>query len=370
MTIKDRPYNKSAAPAELLDRGLEDLTGSGASCKSSHGNGKAAAELELLLELAAACRRSFKIEASPARRAAVRSRVMAAAQARLRAPVNKRQLRRFLLRPAIAAAAILALSGATALAANSAGPDNILYPLKQKLEDARSFIAFGKTGRAAVAAGDAGKRLDEIKAMVAKGKPQYVSELLANYDRQIGEAQSLAAAAGREGDDVTAVIGMIDATRARHDALMKEIFNMVPANIQAVIRHEEGGAGPAGGRSAAGQRGKTNPSRPAGRAGGGNPNSGGSQGSSGASGSAPSNGQMPGGSVQNGGQQDMPAPYGPAPQSDGNPAQSPGQFQAPSGKSGSKSMPQGVARGSHAAGYSGQSSASQQPEGGMLSGSR
>ncbi len=285
----------------------------------------------------------------------------------MRAPVKKRPLRRFLLKPAAAGAVILALSGATALAANSAGPDSVLYPLKQKIEEARSYIAFSKLSRAAVSAGDAGKRLDEIKTMVNKGKPQYVSELLANYDRQIGNAQNLAAAAKQEGDDITSVTGMIDATRARHDALMKEIFGRVPASIQAVILHEEG-AGMASGIPAAGQSGVMNPGRSAGRAGpgpgGGNPNPGGSQGSSGASGSAPGNGRMPGGSAQNGGQ-NMPAPHG-----GGNPAkpsgQSPGQSPAPAGSGSGQGMPPGAPQGAQAPAHnSGQGSASPPPGGGM-----
>ena len=255
-----------------------------------------------LLELASALSGTLKADIPAQPPAAVRESLLARAQSVIDAapPRRARPLRRLVLRPAALAAVLLAASAGTALAANAAGPDSILYPLKQELENARSLIAAGPLDRAAVKVGDAGKRLDEIQGMVDKREPQYVSSLLSAYDGDMADAQKLVAQAAAAGDNTAAVTGMIDATRARHDALLAEISGKVPVNVRSVIRKEEGqdtnghpaAAGGQSGAPAGGMSGGGNAGNPAG--GSGNGSHGGMNGGNGG-GSTSNSGQAQGG---------------------------------------------------------------------------
>ncbi|MHB1412562.1 MAG: DUF5667 domain-containing protein [Thermoleophilia bacterium] len=241
---------------DILDSRLDEALRGGAAGAAVAS--ETAAEVAPLVELGSALRGALRtgIPAHPP--AAVRESLLARAQAIVKdAPARRsRSMRRLVLRPAALAAVLLTASAGTALAANAAGPDSILYPLKQELENARSLIAVQPLDRAAVKAGDAGKRLDEIQAMVNKGEPRFVGSLLAAYDSDMAQAQQLVSQAAADGENTSAVAGMIDATRARHDALLAQIAGKVPADVQSIINHEEQGQGQMKGDSPAGQDGQ------------------------------------------------------------------------------------------------------------------
>ncbi|MHB8168705.1 MAG: DUF5667 domain-containing protein [Thermoleophilia bacterium] len=224
---------------DILDSRLDEALRGGAAGAAVAS--EPAAEVAPLVELGSALSGALRtgIPAHPP--AAVRESLLARAQAIVKdAPARRsRSVRRLVLRPAALAAVLLTASAGTALAANAAGPDSVLYPLKQELENARSLIAVQPLDRAAVKAGDAGKRLDEIQAMVNKGEPRFVGGLLAAYDSDMAQARQLVSQAAAGGADTSAVAGMIDATRARHDALLAQIAGKVPADVQSIISHEE-----------------------------------------------------------------------------------------------------------------------------------
>ena len=285
---------------EKLDSELDEVL-RGRSVYTGSGENN---EVTPLLELASALSGILKADIPAQPPAAIRESLLARAQSVVDTapPRRARALRRLVLRPAALAAVLLAASAGTALAANAAGPDSFLYPLKQELENVRSLIAVGPLDSAAVKVGDAGKRLDEIQAMVDKGEPQYVSSLLSAYDGDMADARKLVAQAAAAGDNTAAVTGMINATRARHDALLAEISGKVPANVQSIIRKEEGqdmnghpaAAGGQSGTPAGGMPGGGNAGNTAGGSGSGS--HGGMNGGNGGSSSSGSSGQMQGGS--------------------------------------------------------------------------
>lgn len=190
---------------------------------------QAAAKLRPLLDLALKTKAALTINVPAAAKAMGWEKIMAAtAEARLLQPAPRRGRLRLLFKPALVAAAVLAALTGTALAATAAGPDSILYPLKQGLEDARVAIAAQTLDQAAVEVDRAGKRLDELKNMIDQGKPQYAPDLLARYDTHMNKAEILVEKAAAEGEDTSYITSMMDATRARHDAILKDISDRVP----------------------------------------------------------------------------------------------------------------------------------------------
>lgn len=240
---------------DIFDKNLDSVLSEGANPDLSLERDPATAEIKPLLDLAVACRSALEVDVPEETLLEVKARVMAKARELkgARQPVQRVwNHSRFVLRPVALAAGLLALSTGTAFAANAAGPDSILYPVKQKLEDARGAIASQPLDRAAVATGNAGKRLDEIQGMVDKGQPAYVSDLLSRYDSQIADAQRLTDDAAGNGEDVSAVTGMISATLARHDAILSDIKDKVPDDVRAAIEEEEARSGSMSGDGGAG----------------------------------------------------------------------------------------------------------------------
>lgn len=183
-------------------------------------------------------REALRVEVPAAVRRSARGKVLAGAETILRerqaaAGIRHRPARLRMLRPAALAAAFFVLfSAGTALAATQAGPDSSLYPLRQRLEAARTTLAIQNLDKAYAEAGYANTRLDEISQMAEQGKPQYIPDLLLRYDAHIGAATSLAEKAGAEGEDTSDINEMIAATRARHDELLKSPEEPVPGESQ------------------------------------------------------------------------------------------------------------------------------------------
>lgn len=217
-------------------------------------------------------REALRVEAADEVRKSVRERVMAGAEAILQEreatdgkSLWRRQAPWRALRPiALAPAAFVLLFAGTALATTQATPDSFLYPLRQPLESARTALALQNLDKAHAEAAHANARLDEISQMASKGKPQYIPDLLRRYDLHINTATSLADAAGAEGEDTAVINGLIAASRARHDELIKSLaeMDMLPeefkeaapeeakedSSVSTVSSNGTGGAGlPAGG---------------------------------------------------------------------------------------------------------------------------
>ncbi len=336
---------------DILDQKLEAIAG-GVSPEAAAAMEPAEVKAEImpLLELASSVGDALKagLPANPP--AAARESMMTKAQARMQAGgrrYRRRAVRRLLWRPAAVAGVLLVASAGTALAANAAGPDSFLYPLKKDLEQVRGLIAYQPLDRAAVEVGDAGKRLDEIQAMVNKNEPGYVASLLKNYDSEMADAQRLVDQAARQGANTSAVMNMIKITRARHDALLQEIAGKVPARVRAVIENEMGhqpgnngrGNSPVqGAASGTGMPGQTAPAPATGGMGGGSNGSAAGNGGAG-SGSMPVHGSGSGGSQtpapSNGSQMEQGSGGSPTPSA--NPSGSQGMENGSSPSSGSGS---------------------------------
>lgn len=179
-------------------------------------------------ELANILRDALAVEVPGQVRHRCRQKVMAGAErilARKQAGSFKPGARRSLiLKPvALAAALFTLLSAGTAWAATGADPDGWLYPVKQRLEDARTSIALQNIDQARVQVARAQTRLDEIENMVGRGRPDYVPGLLADYDSLMVAATGHLREAAAEGEATAEVEMLAGATRARYDELLKSL---------------------------------------------------------------------------------------------------------------------------------------------------
>lgn len=228
---------------DILDESLEAVLGRGESADDfCRRYPEAAADLKPLLTLAIQGRQSLAVTMPAPAKAALRQRLVSQAQtmAAGRKPWTATwpRSRRLVLRPLVIAAAIMLLGTGTAFAATKAAPDSILYPLKTRLESARTLLAWQKLDRAAAETGNADKRLDEIIKMVGQNKPEYVPGLLASYHSHMDNAAALVVEARAGGEDTSEVEAMIDATRARQRQILGEIEDRLPEEVRQDISED------------------------------------------------------------------------------------------------------------------------------------
>lgn len=215
-------------------------------------------ELRPLLELAVRGRDALAVAVPRDSLATTKAGVMAgareiAARRQLEQDVVSLKGRRglFGLKPlAWIAASFLVLSSGTALAASSAGPDSFLYPVRQRLEETRTSLSWDKVGKARHEAAHASERLDEIAAMVDKGKPELVPDLVYRYELHLDAAIGYANEAAAAGEDTDEVYGMIDDLDARFTQLLDEIYDELPEAVRNQLF--SGGAGGIGTTGASG----------------------------------------------------------------------------------------------------------------------
>lgn len=229
---------------EILDRSLEVVLsrrGTIDSCCRKYPD--AAAELRPLLTTAVRAGEALSVEAPQESMVAARKTIMAVA-GRPGGAGKETSMgllrtggRRYLLRPATIAAVLLVLLFAgTAAASTGAGPDSVLYPLKQRLEDARRLAAVQDLDQAEVEVGRAESRLDETLEIMDKEKPEYVPELMSRFDTHLEAASSLVVEAAEKGDDANEVEEMIEVVRERRRQILGEIDERLPDDVREAVR--------------------------------------------------------------------------------------------------------------------------------------
>jgi hypothetical protein len=126
--------------------------------------------------------------------------VIAAAEAerlRLRSADPGRVARRPRERRVAVALGTLALLGATttmAVAAQSALPGDVLYPLKRAVESAHVGVSIGDEGKGSTLLANASTRLDEVEQLAqqdADDRPAEISDTLSDFTEQATEASDL-----------------------------------------------------------------------------------------------------------------------------------------------------------------------------------
>ncbi|MBK5226043.1 MAG: hypothetical protein JJD96_05665 [Thermoleophilia bacterium] len=183
-------------------------------------NQELAAELRPLLQLALSGREALQAEVPTAAREKTRGKLVAQA----RSLSMQRRSSLALLRPLVLAAGLFVLLFAgTAVASSEAGPDSRLYPLKQRLELAHTTLAMQNLDQARAENSHANARLDELQKMLDNNRQEYVSDLLACYDKSISDATAHARSAAADGEDTAEIDALIQSTRLRHEEMLRKI---------------------------------------------------------------------------------------------------------------------------------------------------
>ena len=186
-------------------------------------NQELAADLRQLLLLALSGREALQAEVPTAAREKTREKLLAEARS-LSMQRRSRSSRLAMLRPmALATGLSLLLFAGTAVASSGAGPDSRLYPLKQRLELAHTTLAMQNLDQARAENSHANARLDELQKMLDNNRQEYVSDLLACYDKNISDAAAHARSAAADGEDTAEIDAQIQSTRLRHEEILRKI---------------------------------------------------------------------------------------------------------------------------------------------------
>ena len=182
----------------------------------------------------------------------LRGRLMSEAVAVL-APRRSRFSFPTLLRPALAAAAILVLVGAGATsAAASSLPGDPLYGVKRASEDVQLALTFDDVARIQLLSQFTDRRLDELTQIAKQrptGAPTATQEYADAVERFADALDDLRAATSE--DKREAAQALAEAARAKHRAVLDAVKGQLPqadqSEVQKVIDREEERTSPTSG---------------------------------------------------------------------------------------------------------------------------
>ena len=167
----------------------------------------------------------------------LRGRLMSEAVVAL-APRPSRFSSPAMLRPALAAAAILVLvlAGATSAAASSL-PGDALYSLKRASEDVRLALTFDDVARTQLLSELTDRRLEEL-AEIAKSRPASAPTATQEYADAVNSfANALDELRSADSEDKrSAAQSLAAAARAKHKAVLDAVKEQLPADAQADVQ--------------------------------------------------------------------------------------------------------------------------------------
>ena len=143
-----------------------------------------------------------------------------------------------ILRPALAAAAILVLisAGATSAAASSL-PGDPLYAVKRAGEDVRLALTFDEVARTELLSELTDRRLEEL-AEIAKHRPSSAPTATQEYADAVNNfADALDRLRDADNEDKrNAAQALAEAARAKHKAVLDAVKDQLPADAQADVQ--------------------------------------------------------------------------------------------------------------------------------------
>ncbi|MEW6567611.1 MAG: DUF5667 domain-containing protein [Chloroflexota bacterium] len=158
------------------------------------------------------------------------------AMAARRMPPSHRPRPAFRHRPSAALAAVmmaillLGASTAVAWAAQGALPNDLLYPVKRGLEEARLALNPTEAGDAALLEVFVQRRLDEIQALMTAGREEDLPEGLAEYGATLDRLLALAGEFSAE--DGPGPLVHIDEILGRHLEVLERVRSQAPEEAQ------------------------------------------------------------------------------------------------------------------------------------------
>lgn len=99
-------------------------------------------------------------------------------------------------------------------------PDDPLYQAKRQMETARLKAGFDPLEKATLYTKYAKERLAEVKAMISKGKPEFVEGLVKDYEKAIGGAMDEINRAQSQGRDVSEALEAVERSTKKHTEVL------------------------------------------------------------------------------------------------------------------------------------------------------
>jgi len=116
-------------------------------------------------------------------------------------------------------------------------PDDPLYQAKLQMETAQLNAGFDPLEKATLHTKYAKERLAEVKAMISKGKPEFVEGLLKDYENAIGGALDEINRAQVQGRDVSEALEAVERSTKKHTEVLTDLLGKVPEQAKPAIRH-------------------------------------------------------------------------------------------------------------------------------------
>lgn len=131
------------------------------------------------------------------------------------------------------------LLASSALAQDEPGtlPDDPLYQAKRQMETAQLNSGFDPLEKATLHTQYAKERLAEVKAMISKGKPDFVESLVKDYVKAVGGAMDEINKAQAQGRDVSQALEAVERSTKKHTEVLTELLGKVPEQAKPAITH-------------------------------------------------------------------------------------------------------------------------------------
>ncbi|MBM3199424.1 hypothetical protein FJZ53_00705 [Candidatus Woesearchaeota archaeon] len=122
------------------------------------------------------------------------------------------------------------------LPATGITPDSFFYGFKKFFEGIDMFFTFDDVAKAEKHAKYAELRLAEAKEMAEKGKPEFVDDLVGEYEDNLEKANEIARIAQQVGKNVTKVTDLVAIATSIHLDVLENVLEKVPEQAKASIQ--------------------------------------------------------------------------------------------------------------------------------------
>lgn len=114
-------------------------------------------------------------------------------------------------------------------------PDSPLYQAKRQMETAELNAGLDPLQKATLHTKYAEERLQEIKTMVSKGKPEFVEGLVSDYGVALNGAMDEIDGAQAQGRDVNDALNAVESSTKKHTEVLMGILEKVPEQARPAI---------------------------------------------------------------------------------------------------------------------------------------
>jgi formate dehydrogenase maturation protein FdhE len=116
-------------------------------------------------------------------------------------------------------------------------PDDPLYQAKREKETAQLNAELDPLKKANLYTKYAKERLQEIKTMVSKGKPEFVDGLVEDYEKAVSGALEEINKAQAQGRDVSKALEAVESATKKHTEVLTDLLGKVPEQAKPAITH-------------------------------------------------------------------------------------------------------------------------------------